>query len=51
MINKYLKIAVVMLLSPAFANAGEHKHVHNNDVTPLELIVYKTLLVGVVKNG
>lgn len=49
MINKYLKIAVVMLLSPAFANANEHNHVDNHDVTPLELIVYKTPTCGCCK--
>ncbi|UTP73181.1 DUF411 domain-containing protein [Alteromonas sp. LMIT006] len=49
MINKYLKIAVVMLLSPAFANANEHNHADNHDVTPLELIVYKTPTCGCCK--
>ena len=38
-----------MLLSPAFANANEHNHAHNNDVTPLELIVYKTPTCGCCK--
>ena len=45
MINKYFKIAVVMLLLPAFANANEHKH----SATPLELLVYKTPTCGCCK--
>ncbi len=45
MVNEYFKIAVVLLLLPTFTNAIENKY----DVTPLELIVYKTPTCGCCK--
>lgn len=49
MIKIFFKLAVVVLLVPAFTHATEHNHKSNAEVKPIELLVYKTPTCGCCK--
>ena len=49
MIKIYFKVAVTLLLVPAFVHANVNKYENQTDVKPIELFVYKTATCGCCK--